>query len=293
MENYWGLKSALPNEVNHEVVNQYLLSIKLANHSEGTIIQYRRFLERFFGDMIDSYANITSDKIYQWFISNQGHVKETTFSLRLSILSSFYTFCVEEEYITRSPIKRRWFPILPQTIPKYLEKNEIAKTRIQSERRSLRDLALVEFMLSSGCRVGEVHPLNRDDVDFENRTFHVVGKGNKIRQVHFSERCAVYLEKYIKTLPNTSEALFVTVTGGRLSIRAIQDIMNRIGKGAELASSLHPHRLRHTFATEMLSKGAELTFISEELGHADVNTTQIYARLPKKEIISLYRKYMG
>ncbi|MEQ6356890.1 tyrosine-type recombinase/integrase [Lysinibacillus sp. M3] len=79
----------------------------------------------------------------------------------------------------------------------------------------------------------------------------------------------------------------------RLSIRRIEKILNRIGKRAELSGSLHPHRLRHTFATELLVKGADLLFIADELGHSDIETTKIYARFPKQEIISMYRRYMG
>ncbi len=158
---------------------------------------------------------------------------------------------------------------------------------------SLRNQLLVEFMLTSGCRVGEVHQLNREDVDFENRTARVIGKGKKIRQVHFSDKCAVLLDRYIDSCPQTSPALFVTTTGTRLGTRRIQKIIQDIGEKAGFDKRLHPHRLRHTFATELLAKGAELSFIGDELGHSNLETTQIYARLPKREIIALYRKYMG
>ncbi|WP_248892450.1 site-specific integrase [Bacillus methanolicus] len=91
-----------------------------------------------------------------------------------------------------------------------------------------------------------------------------------------------------------SSPLFVTYRKGtRLSVRMMQEILYKIGEKANLSTKLYPHRLRHTFATELLAKGAELSFISDELGHADLGTTQIYARLPKKEIITQYRKFMG
>jgi site-specific recombinase XerD len=293
LNNYWELTKQLPNEVNQEVIADFLLSLKLANRSQVTITLYRGFLERFFGDMKDPFFSLTSDTIQEWLTKNEGDAKEATLSFHLSVLSSFYTFGVQEEHLKHSPIKRRWFPFLPKPVPKYLEKEDIAKTRQQSEMTSLRNQLLVEFMLTSGCRVGEVHQLNREDVDFENRTARVIGKGKKIRQVHFSDKCAVLLDRYIDSCPQTSPALFVTTTGTRLGTRRIQKIIQDIGEKAGLDKRLHPHRLRHTFATELLAKGAELSFIGDELGHSNLETTQIYARLPKREIIALYRKYMG
>jgi integrase/recombinase XerD len=160
---------------------------------------------------------------------------------------------------------------------------------------SLRNQVLVEFMLTSGCRVGEVNGINREDVNLESRSARVVGKGKKIRHVHFTDKCAVLLERYLKTSRmKTSPALFVSATTGkRLSIRMIQKIVNEIGKGAGITTGLHPHRLRHTFATELLAKGADLSFIGDEMGHSDIGTTQIYARIPNREIVALYRKFMG
>ncbi|MFC7782902.1 tyrosine-type recombinase/integrase [Rossellomorea sp. GCM10028870] len=295
MEKYWQLTKALPLENNQEVVSDFLLSLKLANRSEGTVIQYRRFLEHFFNDMVDPFSSLSSDTILEWFRTHQSHIKEATLQLRLSILSSFYSFCLKEALVERSPIKSRWFPRLPQPVPKYLDKEEVAKIRQQCELTILRNQLLVEFMLVSGCRVSEVHRLNREDLNFEKRTAKVVGKGTKIRHVHFTDKCAVLLEMYLKTSrKKVSPALLVSnTTGKRLSIRTIQQILKDIGDNTELSLGLHPHRLRHTFATELLAKGAELSFIGDELGHSDLGTTLIYARLPKREIIALYRKYMG
>ncbi|QOK25893.1 tyrosine-type recombinase/integrase [Cytobacillus oceanisediminis] len=293
MNKYWELTKALPNEANHEAVSEFLLSLKVANRSRTTIILYRGFLERFFSDIKVDFTEISSEVILEWFQRINGKVKETSLRFYLSVLASFYNFCIQEEYLKRTPIKRRWFPRLPQPIPKYLEREEIAKTRQQSEKESLRNQALLEFMLTSGCRISEVHRLNREDVDLENRTVKVVGKGKKIREVHFSEKCAILLERYITATPQNAQALFVTSTGKRLAIRTMNTIITEIGEGAGLGKGLHPHRLRHTFATELMAKGAELSFISEEMGHSSLSTTQIYVRLPKREIIALYRKYMG
>lgn len=293
MKNYWQLTKDLPNEINQEIIGEFLLSLKVSNRSQITIITYRKFLELFFGEMKEPYTSLESNTILEWFKKNGAHYSEATLRLRLSILSSFFKFCIREDYIESSPMKGRWFPRLPQPLPKYLEKEEIAKIRNMSEFTSLRNQALVEFFLTSGCRVKEVSDLNRENVDLEDRTARVIGKGKKIRYVHFTEKCALLLERYFSLSLNPQEALFVTTTGKRLAVRSIQEILQKLGGEAELKTNLHPHRLRHTFATELLTKGADLSFIAEELGHSDISTTQIYARLPRKEIISLYRKFMG
>ncbi|MGX9133253.1 tyrosine-type recombinase/integrase [Rummeliibacillus sp. JY-2-4R] len=295
MDNYWELTKQLLNKENQEKVSEFLLNLKLSNHSESTIKTYRLFLEKFFINQQESFSSLSSEAIIKWYREHYEHVKESTFKRCLSILSSFFTFCVQEGYLELSPIKRSWFPRLPKPVPKYLDKADIAKIRQQSEKGPLRNQVLVELMLTSGCRVGEVHRLNLKDVDMENRIATVVGKGKKVRQVHFNDKCAILLDRYLDTRKEvSSSALFISfTTGKRLGIRQIQGIIEKTGEKAGLDKKLHPHRFRHTFATELLAKGAELTFIGAELGHSDIATTQIYARLPKKEIIAEYRKFMG
>lgn len=294
MTNYWELTKAFSNPTNQEVVREFLLHLKVQNCSEGTLMVYRNFLERFFGEMEESFSELSSEKIQDWVFKEGKNVKEATIRFRLSVLSSFYTFCHEEGYIETSPMKRRWFPRLPQTIPKYLGKAELAKTRHQSETISLRDRLLVEFLLATGCRIGEVQQLDTDQIDLENRTARIVGKGGRIRQVHFTDKVAILLEKYLEERPkDKSSALFVSRTGKRLTKRRLQQIITELGDVANIPGSLHAHRFRHTFATELLAKGADIGFIKDELGHSDIATTQIYARLPDREVIAQYRKYMG
>lgn len=295
MEKYWRLTKTLRNQENQMVVTDYLESLKVANLSESTIIKYRRFLEHFFVDLEESYSSLTPDQILKWLQENKGHLKETSYKLYLSIISAFYKFCFKESLIEQTPIKTRWYPRLPKSVPKYLENEEIAKVRQVSEYCSPRNQAIVEFMLASGCRVGEMHRLNIEDIDLENRTAQVLGKGKKIRHVHFTERCAVILERYLKTRDlKRGTPLFVTQrTGSRLSIQRIREIIIEIGESAGLSKKLTPHKFRHSFATNLLTKGAGLSFISGALGHSDLKTTQIYARLPNQAIISLYRKFMG
>lgn len=183
-ENYWKVKIHLPNIENQNVINEYLMSLKIVNYSKETLIVYRTFLQKFFKERQECFSSLTSNDIQQWFIQHEKGFKEQTRKNHLTSLSSFYNFCVEEGYIERSPIRKRMFPRLLKSIPKYLDKAEIAKVRRQSEKYRLRDRVLFEFLLSSGCRIGEVHRLDWTNVDLENRAAIVLGKGKKIRQVH-------------------------------------------------------------------------------------------------------------
>lgn len=295
MERYWELKRILPNEKNQNVVGEYLKNLKLTNFSKITIVNYRQLLEHFFGDMGDEFSSLAPEQILGWLQTNKGHLKKSSYKNCLSIISSFYNFCVEESLIERSPIKKRWFPRPPKAIPKFLEKGDIAKVRQMIERSSLRNQALVEFMLTSGCRVAEVHNLVYENLNIESRTAQVMGKGKKIRHVHFSEKCSLLLERYLENrqMKPHSPVFISSRTGDRLSTDGIRAVITKIGEKAGLSTRLHPHRFRHTFATELLAKGAELSFISDQLGHSQLGTTLIYANIPNYLIISQYRKFMG
>ncbi|MGE7950034.1 tyrosine-type recombinase/integrase [Lysinibacillus sp. NPDC093688] len=291
---YWEISNSFANNENRVIINEYLLSMKLENLSSGTIYQYRFFLNKFFKDKCENCFSLTSEEIREWFIPHQKGLEEGTIKKRLIVLSSFYKFCVDEGYMMKSPIKTRWFPRLPKSVPKYLEKGEIAKIRqICEKQKGLRNRVIVELLLTSGCRISEVNMLNKSDIDLENRIAHVLGKGKKIREVHFSEKCAILLERLLESYEIEHPALFVSEWGTRLSVRRMQQIVEEIGKEAEIEKPLYPHRLRHTFATELLTKGADLSFIADELGHKQLQTTKIYACLPNWKLINLYRKFKG
>lgn len=153
---------------------------------------------------------------------------------------------------------------------------------------------LVLFLFSSGCRTSEVSHLTIQDIDLDRRTAEVKGKGKKIRHIHFSEECALLLKDYLQTRSgNPTEALFLNRFGRRLTKSGIYAITTKLGKQSGLKQSLHPHCCRHTFATTMLAKGADLEFIADEMGHTNLNTTRVYARIPTEDMILAYQNIMG
>lgn len=281
------------NAFNLSIINDFLTALKLANKSSFTIYSYMQLLHRFFANNPKTVNALVTEDIQCWIYQESLSKKESTMHSEISILSSFFKFCQSEEILNKTLIKSCWYPHVPKSLPRYLEKNELAKVRICAERLPLRDRVIVEFLLSSGCRVSELCGLNIEDIDFPNRTAKVLGKGSKIRFVHFSETCGILLERYFQNHPGNNPALFLTRQGKRLSRRCVERIISKLGKTAGLKSHLFPHRLRHTFATTLLSKGADIEFISNELGHSNIGTTRIYARILKDELKASYRMYMG
>lgn len=291
---YWiSTHEAIPMETKR-ILNEYLLSLKLANKAESTVLRYRTFLERFFSECLVELEALTSEDVLKWMNQFSVGKKESTVIIALSMLSSFFKFCLAEDYLVKMLIKKRWGPKASQPLPKFLTEQEYARVKMTAERLPLRDRAIVLFLFSSGCRRSEVAQLLIQDVDLNRRTVVVQGKGKKFREVHFSEECALIIKDYLETRSgDISEPLFMTKYGKALQSSRIYKITKKLGKLAGLEKSLHPHCCRHTFATNMLARGAKLEFIADEMGHTNLNTTRVYARIPTEDIMLAYQNKMG
>ncbi|MBH0164096.1 tyrosine-type recombinase/integrase [Fictibacillus sp. 7GRE50] len=291
-EKYWISSREGITSQHLSVLNEYLLSIKLANKADATIIKYRWILERFLRDCSIPLKDLTSGEVQQWLNVYSFRKKPKTIDLFLACLSSFFKFCQEEDYMEGMVMKKRWRPRITQALPRYLNEQEYARVKLAAERLSLRNRALILFFLSSGCRRAEISNLNIEDIDFNKRTAEVKGKGSKIRFVHFTEECALVLIDYLKERSSEqSDPLFLNRKGNRLLPKGIYEITKRFGQ--KIGINLHPHCFRHTFATNMLARGASLEFIADEMGHANLNTTRIYARIPTEDMMMAYQSRMG
>lgn len=276
------------------ILNEYLLGLKIANKAEATITKYKSILELFLSECTIPLQELSTDDVFKWIQGYSVDKKEKTMDLVLSTLSSFFKFCLEEDYVEKMLLKKRWRPIIPQSLPKYLNEQEYSRVKIAAEQLPLRDRGLVLFLFSSGCRKSEVIQIRIQDVDFEKRTVKVIGKGNKIRSVHFSIECALVLQAYLRTREyKLTDPLFLNRWGQPLQQTGVYLVTKKIGKLAELPQPLHPHCCRHTFATSLLAKGADLQFIADEMGHSDLNTTRVYARIPTEDMLLAYQNIMG
>ncbi|WP_153720891.1 tyrosine-type recombinase/integrase [Sporosarcina cascadiensis] len=289
---YWISTAVGIPEATREVLNEYLLSLKVENRAETTVDKYRRELERFLQEhtVLDE---LTPEIVRSWLDEFSKGKKPTSIELMFYVLSSFFQFCLEEEYMETTVMKKRWKPKIPKSLPKYLDEFEFARVKQFIERLPIRNRALILFLFSTGGRVTEVSNLNIEDVDLENRTAIVVGKGEKVRDIYFSNEASLVLKAYLNTRSaKPTDPLFENKFGDRLQAGGIRKVLQKVSRKMGLKQSFHPHVCRHTYATNMLARGANIRLIARFLGHEDVNTTRIYARIPTEEKLLQYQIMM-
>jgi integrase/recombinase XerD len=271
-------------------LNEYLLSLKTENKAEATVDKYRRVLEQFLQESKIPLEEQTPESVRNWLNGFSTEKKPTTVDLTLSVLSSFFQFCHEEEYIETVVMKKRWRPKIPKSLQKFLDEFEYARVKQFAEQLPIRDRALILFLFSTGCRVTEASNLNIEDIDLATRTVNVLGKGKKIRSIFFSQECSLALGKYLEIRSmNPTEPLFENKFGNRLQDGGIRKILQKVGWKSGLKQSFHPHCCRHTFATNFRARGAKL----QQIGHENLNTTRIYAQIPTEEMMLKYQNMMG
>ncbi|WP_338044967.1 tyrosine-type recombinase/integrase [Paenibacillus lignilyticus] len=180
---------------------------------------------------------------------------------------------------------------MEKRIPKFLMEEDVINLKISCQ--SLRERALLEFLYSTGCRIGEVAKINTEDLNWENCSVIVNGKGSKQREVYFTTECKVWLKKYVAKRDDACKALFVTTMkpARRMAIPTLRWELKRLAKRGKIDANVYPHRFRHTFACQLLDNGAPLDFIQGMLGHEKASTTQLYAQLRGERRRELYRRF--
>ncbi|MEC0270471.1 tyrosine-type recombinase/integrase [Paenibacillus anseongense] len=218
-------------------------------------------------------------------------LKPSSLGHRIRFVRSLFRFAFEEGHLTRNPSTKLREPNMDKRIPKFLIEEDVIHLKITC--RSHREHALLEFLYCTGCRVGEVQKLNLEDINWENCSAIVNGKGAKQREVYFTTECKIWLKRYLENRNDTCKALFVTETNPirRLTIPTIRWSLKKIAKRGDITANVYPHRFRHTYACQLLDNGAPLEFIQGMLGHEKTSTTQIYAQLRGERRRELYRRY--
>ena len=218
----------------------------------------------------------------------------------ISALKSFYKYLIAEEKIDYNPIANIASPQKWQTLPKYLTIEQVAELMESpdlSKKKGKRDKAILELMYATGLRISEVIHLKMSNLYMEDGFLRVLGKGNKERVVPFGEKAKEYMENYLensrplllKKVP--TDFVFLNNRGTKLSRMGMWKIVNGYGKKIGVGHILTPHVLRHSFATHLLEKGADLRSIQMMLGHASISTTEIYTYVAKKRVKQVYDKY--
>jgi site-specific recombinase XerD len=218
-------------------------------------------------------------------------LKPSSLGHRIRFVRSLFRFAFEEGYVARNPALKLREPKMDKRIPKFLIEEDVIHLKISCD--SPREHALLEFLYCTGCRVGEVHRLNVEDINWENCSAVVNGKGSKQREVYFTTECKIWLKRYVENREDSCKALFVTesLPTRRMAISTIRYSLKKLAIRGKVAANVYPHRFRHTYACHLLDNGAPLEFIQGMLGHDKASTTQIYAQLRGERRRELYRRY--
>ena len=243
-------------------------------------------------------VDVNSVRAYLAFLNDKEYSK-ATIARKLATLRSFYKFLVKRNEITTNPVMSVRTPKQEKKLPRFLEYEEVKRlleTPPLDNWLGARDRAILETLYSTGIRVSELVALNMDDVDFLGEVVHIRGKGKKERIAPISSSALQVIQHYMeyrnKRAQNNgnfdSKVLFVNKHGRRLSTRSVRRKMDKYLKMAGLDPSISPHTLRHSFATHMLNKGADLRSVQELLGHQSLSTTQIYTHLSTSKIKEIY-----
>lgn len=273
------------------------------NASVHTIAGYRRDLTQFADYMSEKEIPLRkADNIQiRGFMAHlhERKLKKSTLARKLAAVRSFYQFGVKKKWIAENPAKVVATPKQEKRVPSFLSEEEMAsflEVPASGKPLDLRDQAALELLYATGIRVSELVGINLEDVNFAERLVRVRGKGKKERLVPFGRVADNRLSTYLKLRPrllgeNIGErALFLNYQGGRITSRSVERIVDKYIRLTAVKRKISPHSLRHSFASHLLSRGADLRVIQELLGHESLATTQKYTHLDLGRLMDVYRK---
>ena len=280
-------------------IKEYFLKSILdqKNYSKKTFENYNRDLNKFFKFLNDykikDIKKITKETVRLYFLKQKNNnISNRTLGRYYSSLNSFFIYSIEHEYIGVNPLKFIDYPKYTKKIPEYiydyqLEKllNEKTSENVEIE---LRNKLIIHLLLDTGVRVSELVNIKVHDIDVEERIIKVFGKGSKERFVFFTSKTKELLTNYLikRKEKAITDNLFINYKGEKLTERSVQKIIKFVGE--KIGLDIHPHLLRHTFATDLLNKGADIRMIQELLGHENLDTTQIYTHVSNSRVKEVY-----
>ena len=274
-----------------EKIEMFIQTKKLEGSSEHTVKGYKRELNNFANRIRKTTEQITANDV-RTYLNDFCYLKKSSISTKLSILKSFFGWLIIEELINKNPTAKINPIKTDKQMPKSLtiEELELLREICITER----ERAILEVLYATGCRLAEITALNITDINYNNYTAKVTGKGGKEREIYFSFKAMYHLRKYLNTRQDNNRALFVGMRRPyeRLNNRSIQKEITNIANRAGIVKDVTPHVLRHTFATLTLNNGAELSVIQSLLGHTSPATTQVYAQVTDEYKFTQYRKYL-
>jgi tyrosine recombinase XerC len=221
------------------------------------------------------------------------NLKKRTVARKLSTLRSFFRFLIRDGYVSSNPLAGITSPKLDKSLPIFLDVHKVTRLVEAPDNKgvfALRDRAILETLYSTGMRLSELTGLNLDRVDFIAGMVKVLGKGKKERLIPIGDKALRAIRDYLDLRTKEEKALFLNKNNRRLTGRGVQDLVSKYIRIISLKEKISPHTLRHSFATHLLDKGADLRSIQELLGHASLSTTQIYTHVTTERLKSVYNK---
>ena len=278
----------------HDFVELFLSAKHIEGCSEKSLKYYKATITSMLEEIQKDVKHIVTDDIrgYLTRYQEKNNSSKTTIDNIRRILSSFFSWLEDEDYIIKSPVRR---------IHKVKTASKIKETYsdetlelMRDSCSEMRDLAMIDLLASTGMRVGELVLLNRDDVDFTERECVVFGKGDKERMVYFDARTKLHLQAYLESRNDDNPALIVSLKApfNRLSIGGVETRLRELGKRLGV-HKVHPHKFRRTLATMAIDKGMPIEQLQQLLGHKRIDTTLQYAMVKQSNVKLAHRKYIG
>ncbi len=275
-------------------IEAFIAAKRVEGCSEKTLSYYQKTIETMISSIGKEAQQVTTDDLRVYLTNYQVQHKSSKVTIDniRRILSSFFSWLEDEDFILKSPVRRIHKVKTAKVIKDTYSDEELELMRDNCP--SIRDLAIIDLLSSSGMRVGELVTLNRDDINFNERECVVFGKGDKERLVYFDARTKIHLQNYLDSRTDNNLALFVSLKAphDRLLIGGVEAMLRELGKKLNL-TKVHPHKFRRTMATTAIDKGMPIEQVQQLLGHQKIDTTMHYAMVKQQNVKMAHRKYIG
>lgn len=277
-----------------DYVSTFIAAKRVEGCSDKTLRYYESTLHNVLFVVNKAINEITTDdlRVYLDDYQRKSGASKTTIDNIRRILSSFFSWLEDEDYIVKSPVRRIHKVKTCKTVKETYSDEALELMRDNSG--CVRDLAIIDILASTGMRVGELVKLNKEDIDFQERECVVLGKGNKQRKVYFDARTKIHLQNYLLSRNDNNEALFVSLQRphNRLQISGVEIRLRELGQRLDI-HKVHPHKFRRTLATMAIDKGMPIEQVQQLLGHESVDTTLQYAMVNQANVKQAHHKYLG
>lgn len=281
-------------ESNERLLEKFIAAKRIEGRTKPTLLYYESTIRHLLSDVPGSLLNFTAEDIRDYLSDFQQKRQSSSVTVNniRRIFSSFFSWLEQEDYIIKSPMRRIHKVKTGTRVKSTISDEEMEILRDHCDNK--RDLAMIDFLASTGIRVGELVRLNRTDINFNERECIVSGKGNKQRIVYFNARAKTHLLNYLGERTDENPALFVSLhqPTERLRISGVETRLRKLGRETGVMH-VHPHKFRRTLATAAIDRGMPVEQVQRLLGHVKIDTTMQYAMVNQNNVKMSHRRYLS